>query len=405
MEKILKAGILRETKDPPDRRVPLIPSQVAGLQELFPHIKFFVQPSELRAYTDEEYESLSIAVKEDLSECDILMGVKEVDEDTLIAGKTYLFFPHVTKQQSYNRELFRKMAEKKITLIDYECLATETGQRVVAFGRWAGIVGAYNGLMARGIITGKFNLKPAWQCRDLNEMWKGLRQVTLIPGLKILVTGKGRVANGAKETLETAGVRQVSPDEFLTGESELPQFCLLGPEQYVRHKNGEEFRFSHFFEYPMEYESSFAPYTKVTDILITGHYWDTRSPLFITNVDMNKPGFRISVIADISCDINGPIASTTRATTIEDPFYDYNPGSGSEEAAFSSPSNITVMAVDNLPCELPRDSSADFGRQLMVSALPDLLAGAESPMIERATILKKGRLMEEYEYLNEYLYG
>ncbi len=403
MAKKIKVGILRETKNPPDRRVPLTPPQITGLRELYHDVEFFVQPSDIRCYTDEEYEYLDIPLREDLSACDILMGVKEVDKQTLIPGKTYLFFAHVGKQQPFNREMFRKIIEKKIRLIDYEYLTTDTGERIVAFGRYAGIVGAYNGLRARGIKTNRFKLKPAHNCHDLDEMWAGLRLIKLKPGLKILVTGKGRVSGGAMETLSICSLVKVTPEEFLTREFDVPVVCQIGPEHYVKHKKGLPFDFEEFVTHPENFESSFLPFTKVTDILITGHYWDPRSPVFITKEDMKKPGFRISVIADISCDINGPIPSTLRATTIADPFYGYNPNTGKEEPAFIRPGNITVMSIDNLPGELPRDASQDFGRQLMQNVLSDLFNGKGSQVIYRATITAGGRLMGAFGYLREYL--
>jgi alanine dehydrogenase len=403
MEKTLKVGILRETKNPPDRRVPLTPPQIITLEELYPNVEFYVQPSDNRCYSDEEYSYLDIPLKEDLHECDILMGVKEVDKRTLIPGKTYLFFAHVAKKQSYNREMFREIVEKKIRLIDYEYLKTDKGLRVVAFGRYAGIVGAYNGLRARGIKTNRFKLKPAYQCRDLDEMWAGLRLIELKPGLKILLTGEGRVAHGAMETLNVCSIVQVKPYDFLTREFDVPVMCQIGPEYYVRHKRGIPFSFNNFSKHPGDYESTFMPYTKVTDILITCHYWDPRSPVFFTAEDMKRPDFRISIIADISCDINGPIPATIRATTIADPFYSYNPHLEIEEPAFTHSSNITVMAIDNLPGELPRDASADFGKQLMNSVLHDIFTGAESEMVKRATITGNGELPQSYAYLQDYI--
>ncbi|TAL64607.1 MAG: alanine dehydrogenase [Bacteroidetes bacterium] len=405
MGKTLRVGILRETRNPPDRRVPLTPPQITALEELYPDVEFFVQPSDYRCYSNEEYEYLDIPLKEDLRDCDVLLGVKEVDKRTFIPGKTYLFFAHVAKKQPHNLEMFREMVEKNLSFIDFEYLTTDKGQRVVAFGRHAGIVGAYNGLRARGIKTNKFKLKPAYQCHDLDEMWAGLRLIELKPGLKILVTGEGRVAQGAIETLSVANVVQVSPDDFLNRDFDVPVVSQIGPQHYTRHKAGNTFSFNHFARFPLEYESSFLPYTKVTDILITGHYWDPRSPVFFTRDDMKKPDFRISVIADISCDINGPVPSTIRPTTISDPFYSYNPYLEIEEPAFSQPTNITVMSIDNLPGELPRDASLDFGKMLMSNVLHDLLSGNESTMIKRATILKYGKLTPGYSYLNDYLNG
>jgi len=405
MKKNLKVGILRETKNPPDRRVPLTPPQIVALEELYPSVEFFVQPSDYRCYSNEEYEYLDIPLKEDLRDCDILLGVKEVDIRTFISEKTYLFFAHVVKKQPHNLGMFKEMVDRKLSLIDFEYLTSDKGQRVVAFGRHAGIVGAYNGLRARGIKTNKFKLKPAYQCHDLDEMWAGLRLIELKQGLKILVTGDGRVAHGAIETLGVANVVEVKFNDYLTRDFDVPVFCRIGPEHYAKHKNNHEFDFAHFAKNPQEYESTFRPYTKVTDLLITGHYWDPRSPIFFSREDMKKDDFRISVIADISCDVNGPIPSTIRATTISDPFYAWNPFLETEEPAFSRPTNITVMSIDNLPGELPRDASLAFGNMLMSNVLHDLLTQTASPMIERATILRDGKLTPRYVYLTEYLNG
>ncbi|MBE0673414.1 MAG: alanine dehydrogenase [Bacteroidales bacterium] len=405
MENTIRIGILRETKNPPDRRVPLTPSQIIKLQEIYPNTEFYVQPSDIRCYSDEEYEYLDIPLKEDLSNCDILMGVKEVDKRTFIADKTYLFFSHVTKKQPYNQDMFRELVGKRIRLIDYEYLTTESGTRIVAFGRWAGIVGAYNALRARGIRTNRFKLKPAYQCRDLEEMWAGLSMIQLKPGLKILITGEGRVAGGAMETLSECGIVQVQPEEFLSREFDVPVVCQIGPADYVRRKDGSEFNFSHFVKSPGEYESTFLPFTRVTDILVACHFWDPSSPKFFEAEDTRNPYFRISVVADISCDIKGPIPTTLRATTIADPFYGYNPQTGAEEVAFTRPTNITVMSIDNLPGELPRDASGDFGRQLINSVLNDLLSGTESDLVKRATITANGALAKRFEYLKDYLEG
>jgi alanine dehydrogenase len=399
----LKIGILRETRNPPDRRVPLTPPQIVALEELYPDVEFFVQPSDSRCYSDEEYDYLDIKLKEDLKDCDILLGVKEIDKRTFISGKTYMFFAHVAKKQPHNREMFREMVAQKIRLIDFEYLTTEKSQRVVAFGRYAGIVGAYDALRARGIKTNRFKLKPAYQCHDLDEMWAGLRLIQLKPGLKILVTGEGRVAQGAIETLNICNLVHVGPEEFLSKEFEVPVVCQIGPENYTRHKKNLHFNFNNFIRNPGDYESSFLPFTRVTDILITGHYWDPRSPVFFTREDMKRPDFRISIIADISCDLNGPIPSTIRVSTIADPFYGFNPVLEVEEPDFSKPTNITVMAVDNLPGELPRDASQDFGKQLMQNVLHDLFTAYNSPMIIRATITENGKLTTRYAYLEDYL--
>ena len=404
MERKVKVGILRETKIPPDRRVPLTPAQVAELREKYPFVEFYVQPSDIRCFTDEEYQYLEIPIKEDLSQCDIFLGIKEVDIRTFIPGKTYLFFAHVAKKQDHNLAMLREMLKRKVSLIDYEYLTTDKGLRVVAFGRWAGIVGAYNALRARGIKVNRFKLKPAYQCHDLNEMWAGLRLVQLAPGLKILVTGEGRVASGAMETLANcSNLKIVTAEEYLTGgEFDYPTVCQIGPQHYVKHKDGRPFDFNTFVLHPEEYESDFLKYARVTDILITGHFWDPRSPLFFTREDIERDDFRISVIGDISCDIGGPLPTTVRATTIADPFYSYNRRKHIEEAPFSKPDNISVMSIENLPGELPREASGDFGKQLIGNVLHDLFTGNDSAMIRRATIISEGGFTPQYQYLSDW---
>ena len=404
MKKRVKVGLLRETKIPPDRRTPLTPAQIVELKEKYPMVEFIVQPSDIRSFSDDEYRYLKINIHEDLSNCDILMGVKEVDRRTFIAGKTYIFFAHVAKKQDYNLEMLREIMRKKIRLIDYEYLTTDKGMRVVAFGRWAGIVGAYNALRARGIKTNRFKLKPAYQCHDLDEMWAGLKLIKLKPGLKILVTGEGRVASGALETLANCpDLKKVTPEDFLANVYEVPVVCQIGPQHYVKHTDGRPFDFNNFMNHPEDYVSDFLKYTRVTDVLITAHYWDPKSPVFFTAEDVEKPEFRISVVGDISCDIGGPIPTTLRATTIADPFYSYNRHKHIEEEAFSNPDNITVMSIDNLPGELARDASADFGRQLIEHVLDDLFMDNDSEMTERATITSGGRLEPQYAYLSDWV--
>ncbi len=323
----MKLGILRETKNPPDRRVPLTPAQCRQIMDKYRGTEIFIQPYGFRSFTDDEYRSAGIILKEDLNDCDILMGVKEVALDALLEGKTYMFFSHTAKKQSQNRELLRTVLEKKITLIDYEYLTTDDNVRVVAFGRWAGIVGAYNGLNAYGRRYQKFELKPAWKCRDKNELFQQLKSVN--PGMvRILITGGGRVAQGAMETLIAAGIKKVTVEEYALNHVKEPVYAQLDPWHYVKRLDGQDFELDHFFHFPEEYETTFLPYTRITDLLIACHFWDPRSPVFMTREDMRRPDFRIRVIADVSCDINGPIPSTLRSSSIANPLYGYDPVTG-----------------------------------------------------------------------------
>jgi saccharopine dehydrogenase (NAD+, L-lysine-forming) len=401
MNKIVRTGILKETKSPPDRRVPFTPAQIRLLKERFPVAEFCIQPSDIRCFADNEYADSGIELKNDLSDCDILFGIKEVRIDTLIPGKTYLFFSHTGKMQPYNRKLLQEMAEHKITIIDYEYLTDQDNNRLVAFGRWAGIVGAYNGLRAWGEKYGFYRLKPAYQCFDIEELKAEMLKVSLA-GVRILITGGGRVAGGAMEILSALNIRIVNPEEFLSGDFTGSIICRLDPWHYTRKKDGTDFNMDHFIAHPDQYESIFKLYTKVADILIASHYWDPDSPVLIQQAAMQGSDFSIKVIADISCDINGSIKSTIRASSIENPFYGYNPYTGTEIPPFA-PGCITVMAVDNLPGELPRDSSEDFGRMLSDRIIPALIEGDSHEIISRATLLKDGTLTPRFSYLRDYL--
>lgn len=401
--KPLTLGILRETKNPPDRRVALTPDQCAQLQSRHPDLGILVQPSEGRCFSNEEYRAAGISLSEAMDSCDILLGVKEVKLEALVPEKTYLFFSHTAKKQPYNRPLLQEVVRKGIRLVDYEYLTNRQKQRVVAFGRWAGVVGAYNGLRAMGLRSGKFRLPPAHELKDLHEMQAMLRELSL-GNIRMLVTGGGRVAGGAREILEAAGVEEVAPERYLSNSFGRAVFTRLDPWHYTRRKDGAGFDFGHFMQRPDLYQNAILPYARRSDLFIAAHFWDPRSPLMLTRDDLKSGNIPIRVIADISCDIDGPIASTIRPSTIADPFYGYDPVKGREAPAFQQES-ITVMAVDNLPGELPRDASADFGAALLEHVIPELLGEQHTGMIRRACIAEKGRLAHAYAYLNDFLEG
>jgi len=322
--------------------------------------------------------------------------------DSLVDQKTYLFFSHTAKKQPYNRGLLQAIIGKGIRLVDYEYLTGEDQVRVVAFGRWAGVVGAYNGLRAFGLRYRTFELRPATQCRDLEELISELGKVES-DRARIVITGGGRVAGGATEILDAAGIRKVEPQSYLDQTFTHAVYTRLDPWHYTRRRDGSVFDFKHFVTHPGAYENNFIPYAARTDIYIACHFWDPQSPVLLTRDDLGSDT-PIEVIADISCDINGPIPSTIRASTIAEPFYGYDPESGSETALFKKGS-ITVMAVDNLPGELPRDASADFGDALIKYVIPELLGLKETGMLERASITEGGALTKEYAYLQHYLEG
>jgi alanine dehydrogenase len=399
---MIKVGILREGKNPPDKRVPLTPEQCVEVQEKFPGIQIIVQPSPVRCFKDEEYSKKGIGLNENLTGCDILLGVKEVKIADFIPEKIYLFFSHTIKKQPYNRTLLQAVLKKNIQLVDYEVLNNKEGFRIIGFGRFAGLVGAYSGLRAFGLRNKLFDLKPAHLCNDLEELLSILDSIKL-PPVKIAVTGDGRVAGGVLEILKHMKIKRISPETFLERHDiDQALFTQLLPADYTQRKDGKEFELMHFFNHPEMYENAFLPFSEVTDILIAAAFWDPKAPVLFTVDDMRKVNFNISVISDITCDIEGSIPSTKRAATIDAPFYDYNIETGELEPAFSSLKNVTVQAVDNLPCELPKDASLDFGRNLIDKVFPSLFGVDSDGIIERASITKNGKLTERFSYLQNF---
>lgn len=401
----MRLGIIREGKTPPDNRVPLTPEQCMEVQKKFPNVEVVVQPSTVRCFSDNDYKKTGIKVQEDLSDCAILMGVKEVPVNDLVPGKIYLFFSHTIKKQEYNRKLLQIILETNIQLVDYEVLTDKNGFRIIGFGRFAGLVGAYSGIRGYGLRNEIFRLKPAYKCNGLAEMFAQLDKIEM-PAVKIAITGDGRVAQGSLEVLNHLKIRQLSPKKYLEiNNLEEPVFTQLSAGDYVRRKDGSAFDLIHFFKYPEMYENAFLPFAKTTDVLIAAAYWDPKSPVLFTAEDMRRDDFQIRVISDITCDIEGSIPSTKRAATIHDPFYDYNPVTGKVEPAFVSPKNISVQAVDNLPNELPKDASQGFGRNLIDKVFPSLFEIDNEGIIERASITKNGKLTERFAYLQDFAEG
>ncbi len=396
----MKIGIIREGKVPHDKRVTFTPGQITQLKTDFPEVEFVVQPSPFRCYTDKEYHNAGIVLQEDMSDCDMLMGVKEVPDNELLQGKHYSFFSHTIKKQPHNQHLIKALLEKKIMMVDYECLVDSEGNRVIGFGRFAGIVGAYNGLMGYGEMYNLFKLKPAHLSHDKKELFEGLRKIG-IPNIKIIITGGGRVAHGAEETMGAMNIRKVTPYEFLNYSFREPVYVQLHSHDYYEAKDGSPFSKFDFYNQPGDFVSSFTRYAAKCDVLIHCAYWDPNAPVLFSAKQMSDPEFHISMIADVTCDLNGSIPSTTRTSTIDEKFYGYNPITGNIEEPFR-PGTITVMAIDNLPCELPRDASEGFGKHLMERVMPEVLGGDKSGMIERATICKDGKLMPRFAYLSGY---
>jgi alanine dehydrogenase len=396
---MLKIGLIREGKIPSDNRVALTPAQCKWLHKNRPDVQMIVQPSENRCYSDKEYKAAGIELKEDLGECDILLGIKEVPVDMLIPGKTYLFFSHTKKMQPYNQALLQAIIEKKITLIDYECLEHEDGARIIGFGFFAGVVGAHNGMMAYGNRTGALHLDRVNSAKTFQHLihnYFGLK----IPNIKIAVTGSGRVAHGLLEIMNLMGIHEVEPEDYLEKQFTYPVYVHLKGADLYRPKNGLLYNREHFHNYPELYECLFSKYLTKTDILMNGVYWEKNIPRLFELVDLSLPGWRIQTIADVTDDRNGSVPCNIGDGTIENPVYGVDRVTFQLTAPYL-PGSVDVMAVGNLPNELPKDASRYFGEQLIKYVLGELIEG-NNPVIEKATIVKDGQLTPAFAYMKEY---
>lgn len=399
----MKFGIIREGKNPPDKRVPFAPKQVAQLKQTYPNLEMVVQSSPIRCFEDAAYASEGVEMVDSVSDCDVVFGVKEVPYDMLADGKTMLFFSHTIKKQPYNRDLLREVLRKKVRLIDYETLTYPNGFRVLGFGRYAGIVGAYNALIAHGKRYNSFELKPAYLCEDMKEMGREMEKVVL-GNAKIIISGGGKVANGSKETLNAAGIREVTIPEFLNDEFDEPVYCNADILDYHEIGGKAPANFAEFVKDTTIWENTFTKFTKVADIFISAHFWDNKSAHFFTEEDVRSIDFNVKVVADITCDIKGSVPTTLRPSTIEEPIYGYDRFTGKEAEPFAE-NSITIMAVDNLPCEVPKDASEGFGTDLMEKIVPLFLRDDPERILERATIAQNGKLTEYFSYLQDYVDG
>lgn len=399
----MRFGIIRERKNPPDRRVVLSPTACQKVLSAHNKASITVEPSPIRVFTDKEYLDAGIRVAEEMEQCDVLLGVKEVPTDALIPGKKYFFFSHTIKKQPYNRKLLQAVLEKNIELYDHEVITNEKGIRLVAFGRYAGIVGAYNGFRAFGLKHGLFSLPKAESLKDQPALIMNLKGLKM-PAVKILLTGKGRVGNGAREMLQGMGLKEVSVADFLGGDFPEAVYCQIDVLDYNRRKDGRVLGEQDFFKNPGDYVSDFMRFAKVTDLYIAGHFYGQDAPFLFTAEDARQPGFKISVVADISCDIAGPVASTIRASTIADPVYGYDAQTGAE-TDFLKEGVIAVMAVDNLPAELPRDASEGFGSAFVDHVIPAFFNGDRDGVLQRARMTRGGKLTPRYAYLKDYVDG
>ncbi|UPT70716.1 MAG: NAD(P)-dependent oxidoreductase [Flavobacterium sp. JAD_PAG50586_2] len=400
----MRFGIIKERKNPPDRRVVFTPEELVRLQKEHPDAVIKVESSDIRVFNDDAYRNLGIEVTDDISDCDIFFGVKEIPVDYLIPNKKYFFFSHTIKKQLHNQKLLQAILEKNIELYDHETIVDANNKRLIGFGRYAGIVGAYNGFRAFGIKFDMFTLPKAETLQTKEDLIIRLKRQVL-PNIKIVLTGHGKVGMGAKEILDGMKLKQVSPDDFLNKIYSQPVYTQIDVLDYNKRIDGTVPESnSDFYKNPQEYTSNFERFTKVADIFMAGHFHANGSPDILTREMLNAADNKIKVVADISCDVDGPIACTIKASTIADPIFGYLP-SEDKEVPYSHPGAIVVMSVDNLPCELPKDASEGFGEMFMEHVIPAFFNGDKDGILERAKITENGKLTPRFAYLQDYVDG
>lgn len=399
----MKFGIIKERKNPPDRRVVFTPEELVRLQKEHPDAIVKVESSDIRVFPDEDYSKLGIEVAEDISDCEVFFGVKEIPVDYLIPNKKYFFFSHTIKKQPYNKKLLQAILEKNIELYDHETIVDANNKRLIGFGRYAGIVGAYNGFRAFGIKYELFNLPKAETLKSKEDLVVRLRR-QILPNLKIVLTGHGKVGMGAKEILDGMKIKQVSVDDFLNKVYSQPVYTQIDVLDYNKRVDGQVLDNKDFYNNPQAYTSNFERFTKVADIFMAGHFHGNNSPDILTQEMLKAADCKIKVVADISCDVDGPIACTIKASTIAEPFFGYLP-SEHKEVPYTHPGSIMVMSVDNLPCELPKDASEGFGEMFMKHVIPAFFNGDNDGILQRAKITENGKLTPRFAYLQDYVDG
>lgn len=373
---MIRIGIVREAKAPFERRAPLSPEDCAWLIENSP-VEILMQPAESRCFSDQEYRDVGVILTEDLSGCDWILGVKELDPEKLIAGKSYMCFAHVIKEQPFNRDLLRSALSQKVRLVDYESLKGDKGKRVIGFGRYAGIVGAYNALHFYKVRQGDSRAQRAFDAKSLQDLIQQAKQYEGIDQCRIVVTGKGRVGKGVAELFNAIGLVELTPSEFLSNGG--PGWVNLSRSDYMMNKGGNTVR------------SGIEQYLSTADIYIAAHFWQQGSPKILRRDQLSLCG-RLSIISDISCDIHGGVETTDRATSIANPIYYLD----------DDPEGIWVTSIDNLPCEIPKTATKGFGKQLSREILPLIWNGDRNGLLAGATITEQGQLTPSFDYLKSY---
>jgi len=411
VKKNLIISIIREVRID-ENRTPLTPNQIQTLTNKFPNLQVFIQPSKKRCFKDNDYSKAGAKIKEDISYSDIIFGVKEVEISTLIENKTYLFFSHTSKVRkdinqatqdkaiTYKKELLREVIKRKITLIDYENIREISGKgyRYLGFGRFAGIVGCYNTLNLYLKLQKEQSLPRAFEINSYKKIQELLSKQNFNK-LKILQTGKGNVAKGSMEILKYANVKQISLNDYLNKKYDEAVFCNISLREHVERNDGKDSSYQDFMLNPHKYKSKATNYLHSTDMLITGHYWDSKFPKLFSLNQINE--FKnLKIIGDITCDVNGSIPTTIRSTSIAKPYYSFDINSMKEIDLCNK--GIAVMAVDNLPSELPCEASEEFGDSIISEVLPYLI-NKDDGRINRATTASQGKFCPSFSYLEDFI--
>lgn len=429
-------AIRREDKSRWERRTPLTPIHVQQLAGQ--GIDVIVQPSPVRIFTDAEYQHAGAKVHENLGECPVIFGVKEMPTSVFEAGRTCVFFSHTHKGQAHNMPMLKSIIDRGATLIDYELITDDQGRRLIFFGRYAGLAGMLDTLWAlgqrleaEGTPTPFGSLKRAWEYDGLEEARKEIARVAreiardgLPSSISPLIcgfAGYGRVSMGAQEIYDLLPVREIDPTqlgEFRKGAAHSPHFVyksVFHEEHMYRRKDGGPFSFDEFIASPQLYEATFEQLLPHIDVLLHGIYWEDRFPKLMSREFLcqswsapHEP--RLKVIGDVTCDIRGSIDCTIKATVTDHPTYIYRPEEDATLDAFTGPGPL-VLAVDNLPCELPRDSSEEFGAGLspFVTRIARAHTGGKLDFdrlpeeIQRAVIVLEGQLREPFRHLEPLL--
>jgi alpha-aminoadipic semialdehyde synthase len=427
-------GIRREDKNKWERRVPIIPDHVKDLKEKH-NIQTIIQPSPIRIFSDDEFKKAGAQINEDLTECPVIFAVKEIPIDFFQENHTYVFFLHIIKGQEYNMPMLKKMMEMGCSLIDYEKITDEKNRRLVFFGHFAGLAGMIDTLWAfgqrvkwRGINSAFSEIKKTIEYDNLDDAKEHIKLVgkkiqqegipDFLAPLVIGFAGYGNVSQGAQEILDCLPVKEISPTQLEAIQDNYScnviYKVVFKEEDIVEHVSNEElFNLQEYYENPHLYRGIFHRYLKRLTILMNCIYWDKRYPRLITKYLLEEyftGQMKLQVVGDISVDINGAIEFTEKTTTPDNPVYVYNPIRRDIIDGFAG-TGVVVMAVDNLPCELPRESSKEFSDSL-INFIPSIVKTDYSKNyhnldlpdeIKKALILHNGRLTPDYQYINKYL--